>query len=152
MQFINATMLLSESDSGLFYYILSPNRHSPHIVPCILPVLRYLRYLPLICMHCPPLHLHTIQDSVSFLISQTEEPEYGDNLTPPRMQLHGAAPECGKLSSARLSIRRARAAEDGGLTHFPLECRGSVLSTLELQTFHRFSQSQILVLSHFIHY
>ena len=123
MQFINATMLLSESDSGLFYYILSPNRHSSHIVPCILPVLRYLRYLSLICMHCPPLHLHTIQDSVSFLISQTEEPEYGDNLTPPRMQLHGAAPECGELSRVPCSAVNQEGESSRGRRSDPLPSR-----------------------------
>ena len=33
------------------------------------------------------------------------------------IQADGAAPECGELSSARLSIRRARPGEAGGVTH-----------------------------------
>ena len=33
------------------------------------------------------------------------------------IQAEGAAPECGELSSARLSIRRARPGEAGGVTH-----------------------------------
>ena len=68
VQFINASMFLGESDSGLFYYILSPYRHSQHIAPCILPVLMldisqiHFTDMHSLALTAPSVLAHTIQD------------------------------------------------------------------------------------------
>ena len=51
-------MFLGESDSWLFYYILSPYRHSQHIAPCIRPVLMLdiwdtFHWYAFTCTDCP---------------------------------------------------------------------------------------------------
>ena len=74
VQFINASMFLGESDSWLFYYILSPHRHSQHIAPCIRPVLMLdiwdtFHWYAFTCTDCPLCTCahYTGLDSVSWL-------------------------------------------------------------------------------------